>query len=737
MRKLFNILAQKWYIVLTAICLLALQAYCELSLPSYTADIVNVGIQQGGVDTPVPPKIRKDEMDSLLFISFNDGDPDKDAVLSAYADRGGIYEHTDDKNDALIEEKLSLSMAALYSVDNMTPETFAGFKSNLPAFISGEKIAGFEKMLADKNVDNTDSLVIVIAQIFKERLKSLDTQIVRQMSIEYAKAEYVKAGGDADKRQMDYIFSSGGTMLLFALTSMAATVIVTFLASRTAAFFARETRKAMLAKVMSFSNAEFDSFSTASLITRCTNDIQSTQMAITFGMRVLVFAPIMGFGAFFKVMRQGNSMGWVIGLAVGLLLALVITLFTFAMPKFTLIQKLIDKLNLVSREILTGLPVIRAFSREQHERDRFDKANTDLTKVNIFVNRAMATMFPTMMFIMNGISVLIIWAGAKNIDAGNMQVGDLMAFINYTMQIIMSFLMLSMLSVFLPRAVVSFKRIGEVLDKKISVADPEHPVRFNSVTSRPKLEFKNVCFKYANAEENVLENISFVSKVGEITAIIGATGSGKSTLANLIPRFFDATSGEILVDGVNVKSASMSDLRKKIGFISQKATLFSGTIKSNIAYSDENMDEERIIRAAKISQAEEFILEKENKYDDAISQGGSNISGGQKQRLSIARAVAKNPEIYIFDDSFSALDFKTDSALRKALFESGTLKNSTVIIIAQRISTIMHANRIIVLDDGKVAGTGSHSELLKTCEPYRQIAYSQLSEKELEVSENG
>lgn len=526
-------------------------------------------------------------------------------------------------------------------------------------------------------------------------------------------------------------------MLLFALGSMFAAVTVTFLASTVAAFFARETRKAQLTKVLSFGNAEYDSFSTASLITRCTNDVQSTQMFLTFGLRMLVFAPIMGFGAFFKVMRNEGEMGWVIGLAVGLLLVLVTTLFAFAMPRFNLVQKLIDKLNLVSREILTGLPVIRAFSREEHEKARFDKANRELTKVNIFINRAMATMFPTMMFIMNGISVLIIWVGSKHIDAGQMKVGDLMAFINYTMQIIMSFLMLSMLSVFLPRAVISFRRIGEVLDREISVADPPHPARFPGVTSRPKLEFKNVTFKYKGAEENVLNNINFASKVGEITAIIGSTGSGKSTLANLIPRFFDVTAGEILVDGINIKSVSMADLRNKIGYIPQKATLFSGTVASNIAYSDEDMDEERIVRAAKISQAEEFILNKENKYDDVISQGGSNISGGQKQRLSIARAIAKNPEIYIFDDSFSALDFKTDAALRKALFESGALKSSTVLIIAQRISTIMRSDRIIVLDDGCIAGKGTHGELMKSCEPYRQIAYSQLSDEELGDELNG
>jgi len=740
MKTLGRILLEKWYIILTVVCLLALQAYCELSMPSYTADIVDVGIQQGGFDSPVPERIRESEMKNLFTVTTLAG-LDGDEILACYELKDGVYELKSDlgeESKAFLEQKLNLSTAAFYSVDNMTAEKFAEIEPSLAAapFPNlAEKAAAYKRAIADKTpVDHSDSFVVVFAQIFKEQLRELDPEMLSQMSIGYARGEFDKSTGTGGERQMDYIYSAGGRMLLLALISMISTVIVTFLAARVAAFFARETRKAAFAKVLSFGNAEFDNFSTASLITRCTNDVQAVQMALVFGMRILVFAPIMGFGAFFKVMNQGSSMGWVIGIAVGLLLALVITLFTVAMPKFTLIQKLIDKLNLVSREVLTGLPVIRAFSREEYENERFDKANKDLTRVNIFVNRAMATMFPTMMFIMNGISVLIIWAGSHSIDAGNMRVGDLMAFISYTMQIIMSFLMLSMLSVFLPRAAVSAKRLGEIMDTKVSVKDPEHPVRFNSVTSRPKLEFKNVCFKYQGAEENVLENIAFSSKVGETTAIIGATGSGKSTLANLIPRFFDATAGEILIDGVNIKNASLHDLRAKIGYIPQKATLFSGTIRSNIAFSDEEMGDLHVIRAAKIAQAEEFIETKAEKYDDPISQAGANISGGQKQRLSIARAIAKNPEIYIFDDSFSALDFKTDSSLRKALFESGALKSSTVLIIAQRISTIMRADRIIVLDDGRVAGIGTHAELLKTCEAYKQIAYSQLSEKELEVS---
>jgi ATP-binding cassette subfamily B protein len=485
-----------------------------------------------------------------------------------------------------------------------------------------------------------------------------------------------------------------------------------------------------LRRVLRFGNREFDELSAASLITRCTNDVQQTQMFLAMGVRLLIFAPIMGLGAFFKVIRQGSEMGWVIGLAVGIIFTIVLALFVVAVPKFNRIQKLIDNLNRVSREILTGLPVIRAFSREEHEKKRFDVANLDLTKINIFINRVMATMFPTMMFIMNGVSVLIIWEGAKQIDAGTMLVGDLIAFINYAMQIIMSFLMLSMMSVILPRAVISFRRIGEVLDKPVSVNNPENPVKFKDITGR--VEFRGVSFRYRNAEENALNNVSFVSNAGETTAIIGSTGSGKSTLVNLIVRFFDVTEGEILIDGVNVKDVTLEDLRDKIGYIPQKSYLFSGTVRSNIAYSDEGMDDERVVRAARIAQAEEFIESKDGKYDEAISQGGSNVSGGQRQRLSIARAIAKNPEIYIFDDSFSALDFKTDAALRKALFESEATKNSTVIIVAQRISTVMNADRIIVLEHGVVAGIGTHARLLETCEPYRQTAYSQLSKEELE-----
>ncbi|MDR0222239.1 MAG: ABC transporter ATP-binding protein/permease [Oscillospiraceae bacterium] len=759
MGKLFGLLLKKWHIIVVVVSLLAGQAYCELALPAYTADIVDVGIQRGGIEAPVPERITREEMEKILLVAGDDIDADD--VLSRYTLSGGVYALNGDvreKSKAYenLGNSLSLSMLIIYYAENMpgvsadSGDGGGGISAEIESY--KEKIRdgmvslGADEGQVDKNfseimemlktgdVDFTHPFAQIIIKTVKEQLKTLDPAIIKNAAILQTREIHKKAGIDVDKEQMDYMFKSGGIMILFAFGSMAAAVLTTFLAARVAAFFARETRGMTLRKVLRFGNGEFDDLSVASLITRCTNDVQQTQMFLAMGLRLLIFAPIMGFGALFKVMRKESAMGWVIGLAVGVIFLIVFTLFFIAVPKFHRVQKLVDNLNRISREILTGLPVIRAFSSEEREKKRFDAANADLTKVNIFINRVMATMFPTMMFIMNGVSVLIIWEGAKQIDAGAMLVGDLIAFINYAMQIIMSFLMLSMLSVVLPRAAISFKRIGQVLDKEISVLDPETPVKFGGAGGEnlPLLEFRGVSFRYRNAEENALSDISFVSNAGETTAIIGSTGSGKSTLVNLIPRFFDATEGEVLVCGVNVKDVTLADLRGKIGYIPQKSSLFSGTLRSNISYSDGGMDEGRVTAAAKISQAEEFILTKENKYDEPVSQGGANISGGQRQRISIARAIAKNPEIYIFDDSFSALDFKTDAALRKALFESGVTKNGTVIVVAQRISTVMNADRIIVLDRGRVAGAGTHRELLEACEPYRQTAYSQLSKEELE-----
>ena len=562
-----------------------------------------------------------------------------------------------------------------------------------------------------------------------EQFSEMPDSIISQAAVSYVKGEYEAIGIDMDKAQINYILVSGAKMLGIALLGAIASIIVGFIASKVAAKTSMELRSSIFKKVMSFSNSEMDKFSTASLITRSTNDIQQIQMVIVMLLRMVLYAPIIGIGGVIKVLNTNTSMTWIIGLAVAVILGIVITLFITVMPRFKILQKLVDKVNLVTREILTGLPVIRAFSTQKHEEERFDKANKDLTKTNLFVNRIMSGMMPLMMFVMNGVTLLIVWNGGKGIDAGTMQVGDMMAFIQYSMQIIMAFLMITMMSIMLPRAAVSAVRVDEVLNTKLSINDSENPQKFDE-SKKGVVEFKNVSFKYPDADEDILTNISFTAKPGETTAFIGSTGSGKSTLINLIPRFFDVTEGEILVDGVDIRNVSQHELREKIGYVPQKGVLFSGTIDSNLRYGKEDATEKEIEKAAKIAQATEFIETKPEKYNTEIAQGGSNVSGGQKQRLSIARAIAKNPDIYIFDDSFSALDFKTDAALRKSLkAETG---DSTVLIVAQRISTILNAEQIIVLDEGKIVGKGTHKELLNNCEVYKQIALSQLSKEELE-----
>ena len=561
-----------------------------------------------------------------------------------------------------------------------------------------------------------------------DKMKEMPDSILEQSAVVFVKQEYQAVGIDTDKLQNNYVLLTGAKMLGLALLSMLLTVLVGFIASRVAASLGKELRGRVFRKVVSFSHAELDRFSTASLITRSTNDIQQIQMLFVMLLRIVFYAPIIGIGGVIKVLNTNTSMAWIIVVAVMAVLTLVIVLFAVAMPRFKIMQKLVDKVNLVTREILTGLPVIRAFSTQKHEEERFDKANKDLTRTNLFVNRVMTTMMPMMMLIMNGITVLIMWNGAHGVDAGSMQVGDLMAFMQYTMQIVMAFLMISMFSIMLPRASVSAGRIEEVLQTEPVIRDPEQTVSFDDA-KRGLVEFKNVSFRYPGAEENVLENISFTAKPGETTAFIGSTGSGKSTLINLIPRFYDITEGELLVDGADVRRVSQHDLRAKIGYVPQKGVLFSGTIASNLRYGNNDASQEELDKAAQIAQAADFIGEKPDGFDSEISQGGTNVSGGQKQRLSIARAIAIHPEIYIFDDSFSALDYKTDVALRKALKEETA--GSTVLIVAQRISTILHAEQIIVLDEGKIVGKGTHKELLKTCEVYQQIAMSQLSKEEL------
>ena len=706
MKEILKMMGRHWLSVLAVLILLFVQASTELSLPTYTSSIINVGIQQSGIENAAALQIRQEEMFKLLMFAE---EQDAEKINSAYTLTDGVYylkEDITDEEKQEISDALSIPMMIIYASQHMTEEADISFD------MSGV-------MGADGAFDPA---------AVREMLSQLDDSIVSQVAINYVKEEYDALGVDVESMQINYMLRTGAIMLGYAFAAMAASVLITFIASRVAASLGRNIRESLFTKVMTFSNAEFDRFSTASIITRCTNDVQQIQMVSVMVMRMVLYAPIIGIGALVNVLNRGADMAWIIGMAVIILLALIGTLFTIAMPKFKIIQKIIDNLNRVSREILTGLPVIRAFSREEHEKGRFDKANQDITKLNLFLNRLMTVMMPTMMFIMNGVSVLIIWVGAAQTDAGTMQVGDLTAFITYTMQIIMAFLMISAISIMLPRAMISFKRVGEIMDTKVSVADPEKPEDFEA-DKKGLVEFRDVSFKYNNADEYALKDISFVSEPGKTTAVIGSTGSGKSTLANLIPRFFDVTEGEILVDGKDVRKVTLHDLRDKIGYVSQKAVLFSGSIRSNIAYSDDGMSEERIVEAARISQSEEFISAKEDKYNDPISQGGSNVSGGQKQRLSIARAIAKKPEIYIFDDSFSALDYKTDVALRRALGE--ITRESTVIIIAQRISTVLNADQILVLNEGRIAGKGTHKELMQSCEIYRQIALSQLSEEEL------
>ena len=567
-----------------------------------------------------------------------------------------------------------------------------------------------------------------------EKLDNMQNSILEQAAIQQVKKEYKAIGIDTDNLQNKYIIIAGLKMLGISFIIMASAISIMCLSARVAAKLAKTLREKTFKKVLKFSNKEFSEYSTASLITRSTNDIQQIQGLIAILFRVLVYAPIIGIGGFLRVLSQSdNSMAWIIGVAILAILFVVATLFIIAMPRFKKLQELIDKLNLVAREILTGLPVIRAFNTEKKEEKRFDKANVDLTKTNLFVNRAMSFMMPTLMLIMNAISLLIVWVGAHGIDNGTMQVGNMMAFIQYTMQIVMSFLMISMVSIMLPRASVSANRINEILETEEAIQESKEPKKLDA-SKKGLVEFKNVSFRYPDSDEEVLSDITFTAKPGETTAIIGSTGSGKSTIVNLIPRFYDITSGNLLIDGVDIKEISNKDLRKIVGFVPQKGILFSGTIESNIKYGNPNMSDEQMIEAAQIAQATEFIDSKPEKYKEPIAQGGSNVSGGQKQRLSIARAIAIDPEILVFDDSFSALDFKTDSTLRAELAKK--TKDKTVIIVAQRINTILNADQIIVLEDGKIVGKGTHEELIKNNETYKQIALSQLSEEELNLQKN-
>ncbi len=749
MKQLLSLFRKSIPAILLIIVLLIAQAQGDLALPDYISNIVNVGIQQGGIGHVTPLEIRSTELERLcLFLT----EEEANQLRAAY------QQNPDDPDTLLLTETdladlealdtiTGLPVVAVYALEGGFSQEEASsldlssqgeFTLLDPATLDAETQAVLAQLPEDATFfdvmevlpQNARTRVIGQIQDAFAGYTDLGEDTITQMGINWVRAEYEAIGLNTRQIQQKYILITGGKMLLFAALIALSSILVTLLASRVGAKFSADLRESVFHKVVGFSNKEYETFSTASLITRCTNDIQQVQMLITMLLRMVLYAPIIGFGALFRVMGKYNGMTWVIGLAVGLILVLILFLLVVAMPKFKIMQSLVDRMNLVSREILTGILVIRAFSREKEEEKRFNKANTDLMETQLFVNRIMACMMPAMMLIMNGICILIIWVGAKGIEAGTMQVGSLMAVIQYTMQIIMSFLMLSMTSIMLPRAMVSMRRVADVLETENTVLDPQNPV-----ASQPDktgvVEFRDVSFRYPGSDGDVLKHLSFTAKPGQTTAIIGATGSGKSTLLNLIPRFYDVTGGAILVDGVDVREIKKFDLRDKIGYVPQKGQLFTGTISSNIAYGMEKPETARIQKAAEIAQATEFIQAKSDGYDAHISQGGTNVSGGQRQRLSIARAIAKDPEIYLFDDSFSALDFKTDAALRKALWQEAG--HRTILVVAQRVSTVLHADQILVLDHGEIAGKGTHKELMESCPVYQEIALSQLSREEMDA----
>ena len=733
MGKLFKFLKPRIGAVVAIIAVLMIQAYCDLSLPGYTSDIVNVGIQQGGVDSAVPEQIAKADMEKLmLFVPKEEQKTVEESYTidskkydeEAYVIKESVLEE-EEKQEQLVDilGKPMLLVSGFDSDSETSEQMKEAIFGNVPPEMLTEDTTVYDVLTMMPEEQRLE-----MAEQLDEKMAEMPETMMEQAATVYIKSAYENLGIDMDKVQISYMLVTGAKMIALAFLGMAASVLVGLMASKVAAATGRDLRSGVFKKVVGFSNGEFDKFSTASLITRSTNDIQQIQMLIVMMLRMVSYAPIIGIGGIFKVFNTNVSMSWIIALAVVLISGVVAVLFVVAMPRFKILQNLVDKLNLVTREILTGLSVIRAFSTEKHEEERFDKANRDLTCTNLFVNRAMTFMMPTMMLIMNGISVLIVWSGAHGINDGQMQVGDMMAFIQYTMQIIMAFLMICMISIMLPRAAVSATRVDEILTSEALIHDPKEAKQLPK-DGKGVLKFDHVSFQYPGAEEDVLHDIDFVAKPGETTAFIGSTGSGKSTLVNLIPRFYDVTEGSITIDGEDIRDITQHELRERLGYVPQKGALFSGTIASNILYGNPDGSEAEMREAAEIAQACEFIEEKNKKYQSRISQGGSNVSGGQKQRLSIARAIAKQPDIFIFDDSFSALDYKTDVALRKALKEHTS--DSVVLIVAQRISTILHAEQIVVLDEGKIVGKGTHEELLKTCEVYQQIAMSQLSEEEL------
>ena len=746
MLKILKFAKQYWYMMLVILGLLFVQAYCELSLPEYTSNIVDVGIQERGIESPVPEKMRAQTYDHLLLFMneeeteiFTEGYETADGEIytlkEAYSEaaQSEVSKKTDEETKEYIEQLKSLLS---------TKETLLMMLSSEGEQADAMKEAFYAQMGVPAGTDLFEvfammpkEAVLQISEALEEQLSEMADTIGDSTAISFVAAEYEAMGTDVDGIQMDYLKHQGIMMLLIAFGSMIAAVCATFFSARLAAKVSMNLRGQVYDKVVKFSNAELNKFSTASLITRCTNDIQQVQMVLTMMFRIVLYAPIMALGGISKVAKTESGMGWIIVVAVVAVFSLVGILMAVAMPKFRSMQNLVDRLNLVSREMLTGIPVIRAFSREKHEEKRFDEASRDLQKTQLFTNSSMAFMMPAMMFIMNAITVLIVWVGAHGVDTGSIQVGSMMAFITYTMQIVMSFLMITMVSIMLPRAAVAAGRIEEVLKTEVSI---DNKKQVASLAKEGKVQgvvaFEHVSFAYPGADENALEDIDFVANPGETTAIIGSTGCGKSSLVQLIPRLFDVSKGRITIDGTDIRDVDLKELRQNIGYVPQKGVLFSGTIESNIAFGQGDIDTDAVEEAAQIAQASEFIQGKEEKFKSRIAQGGANVSGGQKQRLAIARALAKKPQILVFDDSFSALDYKTDKTLRKELHEK--TRNATVIIVAQRISTILHADKILVLDDGRIAGCGTHKELLKSNEVYRQIAQSQLSEKEINETLN-
>lgn len=793
MKNIFKYLKKYWLQCILVLVLLVVQAFCDLALPDYTSKIVDTGIQNNGVAAVAPEVISQSDFDKLgLFLKESEISYIKKFYKKTYGLNGidipiknnkntefYVLNTNEEKDLKALENTFIEAMVAVYAIDNVTREQFdkiakeAGqslstYQNSLQSTQSSpaeKDISGMPKKSINENQtamqnmtsEQADALLQIEEMMKSDRtfnavelfgleikaglMSKEDLILIRDkmyntygedmadsVAVSYTKQIYTNAGVDLDKLQHNYLMSTGAKMLLLALLMMAASIIVGLIASRVSAGLSVDLRSSLFKKVVSFSHTEMDKFSTSSLITRSTNDIQQIQMVVVMFLRMIAYAPILAIGGIFKVLSTTVSMTWIVGVAVIAVLCVVVVLMAIAMPKFKIMQKLIDNLNLIAREILTGLPVIRAFSREKYEEERFSKANMNLKNTQLFTNRVMTFMMPSMMLVMNAVTVLIIWVAAKHIDKGTLQVGQMTAFITYSMQIIMSFLMLTMISVMLPRAIISANRVEEVLQTEPVIKDKTNTTM--QKISKAEVKFNHVWFKYPDADEYVLEDIDLTAKPGEITAFIGSTGSGKSTLIHLIPRFYDVTEGSITIDGIDIRDMPQNTLRKDIGFVPQKGTLFSGTIESNLRFGNENAADEQIKKAASIAQAAEFIEEKPDKYQSEIAQGGDNVSGGQKQRLSIARAIAKDPKIFIFDDSFSALDFKTDAILRKELLKN--ISDATVFIVAQRISTIMNANQIIVLNEGKIVGKGTHRELLKTCEVYKQIALSQLSQSELD-----